>query len=357
MNTSALYEACRTGDIHTVQQLLSTLSIYEINHVEPNGSTCLHAAASSNHSQIVKLLLDSGVIRSILDKDGHTAMDVAATEEIKKLFPRSFAAAQARFLTDISSEQTFEWTCHENARYGWWFKCCIENEDVIVAVDRIIEDTRFSDTASTHKIEYLLENARETRDPKWLIQAYSSEIGLYQVINKAFAQTASNIGFDSTNDFRALAGVFSRHDVLKQYRYVGKCYRGMKLSIDDFQKNYKVGEILLIKPFMSTSKLRHIAEQFATSSSTVDSQFLSVLFIFAIPEFTLQFRDNVALDISCISEYPHEEEVLILPYTSLVIQAINHLPLGLIEVEFGWYSFLRDSKSSKTSLYEQPSLM
>ncbi|UJR11353.1 hypothetical protein I4U23_015534 [Adineta vaga] len=338
MSASTLYEACRTGDIHTVQQLLPTLSINEINQIESNGSTCLHAAASCNHPQVVKVLLNSGAIRSIIDKDGHTAMHVAATEEIKNLFPRSFTASHARFLTDIKSEQTIEWILLKDGQYGWWYKSQIVNEDVILAVDRIVEDTRFSVTASTHKTEYFLNKARQTQDPKWLIQAYSSETGLYQVINRAMAETASTrIPFDATDDFRAFAGVLSRHSALKQYRYTGKCYRGMKLSNEDFQKNYKVGQKLLVKPFMSTSKSRAIAEQFATSAF-VESRLLSIVFIYTIPEYTLYFDDSVALDISPISEYPHEEEILILPYTSLIIVAINNLPSGLIEVEFGWYS-------------------
>ncbi|UJR11354.1 hypothetical protein I4U23_015535 [Adineta vaga] len=347
MSASTLYEACRTGDIHTVQQLLPTLSINEINQIESNGSTCLHAAASCNHPQVVKVLLNSGAIRSIIDKDGHTAMHVAATEEIKNLFPRASDAIQQRLAISITPEQTFEWISVDNGHYGWWYKNRVVNEDVTLAVVRIMEDARFADAANKDTMDYFLNKARRTQDPKWLIQAYTAETGLYQIINKAFAQTLTNReSFNAKNDFRAFAGVLSRHNALKQYRYTGKCYRGMKLSDEDFQKNYKLDQQLLIKPFMSTSKSRAIAEQFATFSRD-DTRPLSVLFIYTVPKYTLQFDDNVALDISPISEYPHEEEVLILPYTSLEIQAINHLPSGLIEVEFHWYSFRRRFEHKK----------
>jgi len=33
-----------------------------------------------------------------------------------------------------------------------------------------------------------------------------------------------------------------------------------------------------------------------------------------------------------MSEYPGEEEVLILPHTSFQVQTIKHLPSGLIEI-------------------------
>ncbi|CAF0989168.1 unnamed protein product [Adineta ricciae] len=341
MSTSVLYEACRTGDIQTVEQLLSELSVHEVNRVQFNGSTCLHIASSCNHPEIVKLLLDHGAMRSTLDKDGHTAVDVAASEEITQLFPRASANTQARLQENIPPEQTFEWISAENGQYGWWYKSRIANDDVSLAVIRIMEDARFSDATNKVTMEYFLNRARKTQDPKWLIQAYTAETGLYQIINKAFAQTVSNREhFDVKNDFRAFAGVLARHGALKPYRYVGKCYRGVKLSIEDFKTNYKVDRKLLVKPFMSTSKSRAIAEHFATFTHD-NMRPLPVLFIYTVPKYTLQFDDNVALDVSPMSEYPHEEEVLILPYTSLVITAINHLPSGLIEVEFDWYSFRR----------------
>ena len=57
----------------------------------------------------------------------------------------------------------------------------------------------------------------------------------------------------------------------------------------------------------------------------------------------LKYDDNVALDISCILEYQHEEEeVLILPYISLKTQVFSYLSSGLIEIEFEWYSYKAD---------------
>lgn len=140
------------------------------------------------------------------------------------------------------------------------------------------------------------------------------------------------------SDFHSIIGIFLRHTALKQYRYIGHCYRGLKLSIEEFEANYQKGQSLLIKPFMSASKDRHIAETFATTSQN-DSGWLSVLFIYTIPKRTHEYEDHVALDISRISEYPHEEEILILPYTSLQIEDIKHLPNGLIEIHMNWYSF------------------
>ena len=339
MNVSALYVACRNGDLSTVEELLPTLTLDEINQIEPNGSTSLHAACYFNHPEIVKLLLDSGALRTTVNGDGCTAFDEASTEQVKQLFPRSFAAAQARFSTDIHLDQAIEWVSAKHGDYGWWEKQGLNITDIDEAVDGIVNDERFHDTSSMHLIQYLLSKARKAQNPEWLIQAYSAETGFCQMINKALAlEPLRTVYFDVDETVDAFVGALPYHNALKKYRYAGKCYRGMKLSTKDFEENYKVGQTLLIKPFISTSKSRDIAERFATAPS-ISSRPLSALCIYTIPDRTLSYLDNVVLDISSISQYPHEQEVLILPYTSLQIQSVNHLSSGLIEVEMGWYSF------------------
>ena len=142
-------------------------------------------------------------------------------------------------------------------------------------------------------------------------------------------------------DFYSFVGIFLHHDALKKYRYVGPCYRGMKLSTEEFEKNYNTGQKLLIKPFISTSKCRDVAQNFA-SKRPLASKPLSILYIITIPERTLSYDDHVALDISSISDYREEKEVLILPYTSLEIRKVRHLSSGLIEIEMEWYNSTED---------------
>ncbi|CAF2634740.1 unnamed protein product [Rotaria sp. Silwood2] len=54
---SEFYWACRNGDIERVKQLLLTISYNDLNTLEPNGSTPLHAATYFGHTEIVHLLL------------------------------------------------------------------------------------------------------------------------------------------------------------------------------------------------------------------------------------------------------------------------------------------------------------
>ena len=341
MSVSRLYTACHDGDVKTVEQLLPTLTLKEIDRIEPTvKSTCLHAACYYNHPQIVKLLLDYGASRKIKNKYGNTPSEEAQTKEVKLLFNRPFDDAQKRFLGEIPVE-AIEYTCTEYGIYGWRYKERMINKDISKAIDGIMADKRFEDAVSTNKIVNLLAEARENQDPELLVQSYSAGTGFCHVLNQILAvdpiiETESN----TKTDLYSFVGVFLRHATLTKYRYIGICYRGMKLSQEDFDKNYQCGQTILIKPFISTSKCRNIAEDFATRTS-ISSRPLSVLCIITIPDHTRSYDDHVALDISSISDYPDEQEVLILPYTSLQIQRINHLSSRLIEVEMDWFSFSR----------------
>src|SRR5690242_16724552 len=86
--TSEFYYACRNGLIDQVREQLPNMSLEEIDQIQPNGSTALHAACYYGHKDIVKLLLDKGASRSILNKHLCLPYDEAETDEIKKLFIR-----------------------------------------------------------------------------------------------------------------------------------------------------------------------------------------------------------------------------------------------------------------------------
>ncbi len=104
---SDLYLACRNGDISTVQRLLQTTPIKILNNVEPNGSTCLHAAAYHGHKDIVRLLLANGASRRVTNRYGCTSLDEAKTQDIADLFPRTGEALRKRF-SDSPAQQP-EW--------------------------------------------------------------------------------------------------------------------------------------------------------------------------------------------------------------------------------------------------------
>jgi hypothetical protein len=85
---SEFYLACRNGDLGTVQKLLPNMSDEQKNHIEPNGSTALHAATYFEHHAIVKLLLENGCATWIRNHYKNTAYNEAQDEEMRQLFHR-----------------------------------------------------------------------------------------------------------------------------------------------------------------------------------------------------------------------------------------------------------------------------
>jgi hypothetical protein len=335
-NLSTLYLACRNGKLAIVEALLPTLTLDEIDRLEPNGSTSLHAACYFNYPQIVQLLLNHGAKRTTLNKYGCTPLDEAATDHIKQLFTRPAAAARSRFSSD-APEQEIEWTTLDSANYGDQTKSLMRHTDLDKGANSILEDPTFQEISGRSLIERYLDQARRTNNPKLFATAYSAETGFYNAINLALAQEKPIYRNRSFHEgFHSFVGcLLDRETWEEKFRYSGKSYRGMKLSREDFEKRYRAGNCFLIKPFTSTSKSRDIAIKFATAPS-VGSRSLSVLCIYTILQ---KHNDaNIALDISSISVFPDEEEVLILPQTLFEVKNINHLPSGLIEIELMYKS-------------------
>lgn len=58
-----------------------------MNFVAPDndGDTLLHIASRYNYIEIVRLLLSHQADRTIVNDDGHTALDVATTDQMRAL--------------------------------------------------------------------------------------------------------------------------------------------------------------------------------------------------------------------------------------------------------------------------------
>ncbi|CAF2842767.1 unnamed protein product [Rotaria sp. Silwood2] len=82
------YVACRDNNYKKVQELLRTMTLDDVDRLETNGSTGLHAASYYGHARIVKLLLKKGADRAIKNKYQCLPYDEAANDGIKELFLR-----------------------------------------------------------------------------------------------------------------------------------------------------------------------------------------------------------------------------------------------------------------------------
>lgn len=81
--TIELFRAAANGQVETVRSLLlNPTATININFKAPNGMTSLHAATQCRHTEVVRVLLEHGANKDIMDKDGYSVMSF--TEDFLK---------------------------------------------------------------------------------------------------------------------------------------------------------------------------------------------------------------------------------------------------------------------------------
>ncbi|CAF3299351.1 unnamed protein product [Rotaria sp. Silwood2] len=137
------------------------------------------------------------------------------------------------------------------------------------------------------------ENSTEEEINECCVRLYTHESFLYKLLNKTLREDDMS-KVDTLGSFAYLLYMSSSN--LKKHLYQGIVYRGAKLDldmIDDYKKALSDG-CRSWSGFTSTSRSRRRAENFG-----------NVLFIIDI------LRSGTAIDVSSLSEFPSEEEVLI----------------------------------------------
>ncbi|CAF4788872.1 unnamed protein product [Rotaria sp. Silwood1] len=94
---SDFYWASRNDDINSHKNIFSSSKFIDINLLELNGSTSLHAASYYGHVHVVRFLLQNGIFRHRRNRYGYTAYEEAKNDEIRELFHR--APDSQRFTT------------------------------------------------------------------------------------------------------------------------------------------------------------------------------------------------------------------------------------------------------------------
>jgi hypothetical protein len=321
---SQFYFACRNNEIDTVKSLLPKLTLEEINQIEPNGSTALHAAAYYGNSKVVQLLLTYGAQRMIKNRYGSTPYDEAKTEEIKKLFQRGDddrGDSGNRFASEKGA--SFEWifvksdpSSYASFNRKSLLKC--RNDEEFNRLCRgirqyyINEDGPLADAKNIEEVRSFIDRAIRENDPKLVVRAYTAETGFYKRINKDLAQMPTH--WSGSKHERNMASIILFHPVLQEFSFAGETYRGMTMSAQDL-KEYAVDSVFMNKTFLSTSKEPKRAEKFAEYGQTPTD-------IGVICKYSIK-HSGTALEIETMSEFPLEKEVLILPYAAFKVKSIR----------------------------------
>jgi hypothetical protein len=105
-----------------------------------------------------------------------------------------------------------------------------------------------------------------------------------------------------------------KHDSIRRYHCMGISYRGMYLTEHDLSQ-YKVGEIIVNKALLSTTKQRKLAE-FLSEVPAVSKR--RVVCCYIVNE------EQTATYLESFSEFPEEQEVLIRPATHFLVTKIKN---------------------------------
>ena len=383
---SPFYFACSYGRIDEVLQTLDAKdapSIEELNRLQDNGSTPLHAATHYNHFDIVRLLLERNCPRTALNRFGNTAYEEASTPEMKQLFDRSSASdrfhetdtaatvavylpegttenAHANESVDYvqlfrTNEEIFEYTLNQQTAAMWlkfydWvmhtFRKHIEREhlrvdafdlqnhpDLRKFLKQNLDDQKIQETMK------LITKAGQSNSIEPLILLYTSErAGFYRPFNRSLVHSSSTTSVSPHSCDRFLFEFQLRRDELKKLAFTGTVYRGVTMFTVDLEiyrralSSRPVG-VIGLKTFTSTTRDLSVAMRFALSTSTAADQ-VNAVFVFEISHVT-----PTIFGVETISVYGQEQEVLILPgnlFTVTRIEAEDHLSVTKIYLKH-WY--------------------
>ncbi|CAF1324257.1 unnamed protein product [Didymodactylos carnosus] len=361
---SNLYLACQSGKTDIVRQILEKCSYHDLNQIEPNGSTLLHAAAMNGHQDIVRLLIEHGCQRSVVNADRLTAYELAPNDEVRRLFHRPASSRRERFHNDnvddcfeivneleeesslpsdkaasierkesVQKYKTSEEKRHEMG-YAASSKAMCRSKLGRLLVDYVHDDAPLElETMARHLKEIVDREVAKNDDSEWekandllnrfinhndhsiehLFHLYTLETRFYRVLK---------------NDSIPLAiPIYTKLPKLKERYFQGQSYRGACMTVSDLEAyEWAVqhpGSLLQTTNFSSTSLNRQIAEEFiATSEKNTNKR--TVVFIFHFPKKCDQAINlgKISDKLPCLSEYEDEAEVLVLPWTLFEVKSV-----------------------------------
>jgi hypothetical protein len=316
--TSPLYDACRDNNISLVEHYLETMSLEEINKIQPNGSTALHVAAYRGYEKIVELLLEKGACHTTINKYNNTPLDEAKTDKIKQMIRHR--RHKTRFVSD-----SIEWIAATDKAdyhaYEYSKKLEVYGKDpnfyqLIIYIKQNYLEKDLQDIDDIDTIKQYFDKAITKKDPVYLLKAYTAETGFYSKLNIDLAKLGRENLFDKKNLSRAYyVGIIACHPKFETFSYIGTTFRGMLITNGDLER-YEIGARILTKTFSSTSKKLDVALKFLGNDRHAHDR-LSTICIYEIR------NPRTALDIEQISVFQDEEEVLILPFSAFKIIGIE----------------------------------
>ncbi|CAF3553086.1 unnamed protein product [Rotaria sp. Silwood1] len=220
-------------------------------------------------------------------------------------------------------------------RFHQEFENLNKSSNLVDSID-IIEETfsKFKHTGQHWDIiKQYLQDARERNDPESVIKAYTCTAEFTKYLNNHLATNAYHFirlyctilncpALYVTKEYtEAFTQILFHPKLDKYFVRKSKVYRGVLLKDTKLMENYKVGATILTTTFLSTSKNPNVAEMFYGSAHENQISVFKTYNIYGTPR-------RSALNIEKFSQFPDEEEVLILRYVPFTITSIEKVEDG-----------------------------
>ena len=314
--------------------------IQTVHRQGPYGNTTLHV--SRNSKPFVQFVFTDSALQSLMDVSYENQPDAdSKLNEIRRLYEQNAALFSSEeenlessyvdcstdieillqkhrdFLEQIDVYKTY------NNRHPLITKLIIEIIDYYLN-EYLVHQENFSHEQLEQTHRCFQQAIVEQNYLKYFIEAYTFTNHFHHILNKHLAvyildyfncpSSSSMKNYRLINCLVHIVTLIIHHPDRHLYRFKGVTYRGMRMRRVDLEK-YPIGNAILNRTFVSTSKVRSIAQCFAGNSSSNDE--VSVMFKYTIK------RNRTAINVEYFSSIRDEREVLILPFS--VFKVVDRL--------------------------------
>ena len=318
-------------------------NIERINRLRPYGNVTLHVASYHGHNEVFQLFLTNRALKRFENISSQLALyDERSMDEIHNLYDSEKEIPDHDYIEwSLSGDNLIEKAKEFRSQIDLYKTYNNQHHSITKLLIEIIEyylneylivQEDFSKN-EIEKIEEFFKKAIEEQDYlTYFIQAYTVTNNFHRVLNKHLAlyilhyfdlpsYSTLKTKYRLINCLVHIVTLLINHPDIHKYKYNGITYRGLLMTKNDL-KCYNIGNHILNRSFVSTSKNREIANIFAgniDSGGASDHHDLTQVSV--ILKYTIK-QNVTGIDIEHISKTPNEEEVLILPFSVFQVKDI-----------------------------------
>jgi hypothetical protein len=229
---------------------------------------------------------------------------------------------------EFYSKQTHYRSSNEESKEMTWWKFLHEILQHIhhtnIAKDEFTAVCREFYAGGQHELKQI-EEFEETYSSNQVIHWYTRDSFFYRILNKILRMKDLNNIFKLRLILTDLVSELKIEQLDCHYLidHPQLLYRGQQMHMEEIQKmKSNIGHSAVVASFLSTSMEKQIALIFLLGSSN-DSSMENVLFSIEIDSYNIHNTTTPFADISALSEFPEEKEVLFSANSAFRIQSVQ----------------------------------